>query len=217
MRMCGNSLARSLIQRIASRFSRNGSIRSKSGRCCRTTLFASSKVCAAPQTWYRGSRPIIATKPCSPIMVSPTATTRHGSLPERTGTRDFTAPSLTRISATPQAFKCVFYENNYRNGVFLESTPLQSVARSVRQQSCERFSISDRCFAGEIFAHVSGWFSVDHRHRTDHFDFFAEIILPVSVIRQEDDRLWEKMPVHFRQQRFRLRRVFLSGNHDLSR
>ena len=42
-------------------------------------LFASSKVCAAPQTWYRGSRPIIATKPCSLMMVSPTATTWHGA------------------------------------------------------------------------------------------------------------------------------------------
>ena len=81
MRMRGNSVARSLIQRMASRFSRNGSMSNTSGRCCRTSLFASSKVCAGPQTWYRGSRPIIATKPCSPIIVSPTATTRIGSVP----------------------------------------------------------------------------------------------------------------------------------------
>ena len=160
--MRGNSVARSLIQRMASRFSRNGSIRSTSGRCCRTTLFASSKVCAAPQIWYRGSRPIIATKPCSPIMVSPTATTRHSSLPARTGARDFTAPSLTRMSAAPQAFNCVFYENNCRNGASLELIPRQSVARLLRQQSCERLRIGYRCFAGEIFANVSGRFPVDH-------------------------------------------------------
>src|SRR6266487_6737295 len=50
-------------------------------RAIQTTLFASSKVGAAPQTWYRGSRSIIATKPCSLMMVSPTPTTRHGSVP----------------------------------------------------------------------------------------------------------------------------------------
>ena len=50
-------------------------------RGIQSTLFASSKVRAAPQTWYCGSRSIIATKPCSLMMVSPTATSRHGSVP----------------------------------------------------------------------------------------------------------------------------------------
>src|SRR5438132_8603573 len=50
-------------------------------RGIQTTLFASSKVGAAPQTWYRGSRSITAPKPCSLMMVSPTATSRHGSVP----------------------------------------------------------------------------------------------------------------------------------------
>src|SRR5207237_9062820 len=48
-------------------------------RGIQTSLFVSSKVCAAPQTWYRRSRPIIATKPCSLLMVSPTPPTRIGS------------------------------------------------------------------------------------------------------------------------------------------
>src|SRR5437660_12827080 len=65
-------------------------------RGIQTSLFVSSKVCAAPQTWYRGSRPIIATKPCSLLMVSPTATTRHGSVPARTGAGDFTFYLLFR-------------------------------------------------------------------------------------------------------------------------
>src|SRR6266550_2496720 len=50
-------------------------------RGIQTSLFASSKVGAAPQTGYRGSRSMIATKPCSLMMGSPTATTRHGSVP----------------------------------------------------------------------------------------------------------------------------------------
>ena len=96
MRIRGNSLARSLIQRMASRSSRNGSMSSTSGRCCRTSLFASSKVCAAPQTWYRGSRPMIATKPCSLMMVSPTTTTRRGSLPARELAGDITVSNLNK-------------------------------------------------------------------------------------------------------------------------
>ena len=104
-----NSAAKSLIQRIASRFSRNGSISSTSGRCCRTSLFASSKVCAAPQTWYRGSRLIIATKPCSLMMVSPTTTTRHGSMPVGGVGLFFTVMQvLTNRSGSLQSFNCVF-------------------------------------------------------------------------------------------------------------
>jgi len=109
--MRGNSVARSLIQQMASRFSRNGSMSSKSGRCCRTSLFASSKVCAAPQTWYRGSRPIIATKPCSLIMVSPTATTRRGSMPAHVVALFFKFADLPNRPRPLQAFTCVFCEN----------------------------------------------------------------------------------------------------------
>src|SRR5206468_40601 len=112
MRIRGNSVARSLIQRMASRFSRKGSMSSTSGRRCRTSLFASSKVCAAPQTWYRGSRPMIATKPCSLMMVSPTATTRHGSLPPRAGALFFTSDaSFNKSFGSLQSFICVVYEN----------------------------------------------------------------------------------------------------------
>src|SRR5438874_2951928 len=80
-------------------------------RGIQTSLFVSSKVCAAPQTWYRGSRPIIATKPCSPIMVSPTATTRYGSVPARTGTFFFTLMQvLTNRSGSLQSLICAFCE-----------------------------------------------------------------------------------------------------------
>src|SRR5881227_2412073 len=60
-------------------------------RGIQTSLFVSSKVCAAPQTWYRGSRPIIATKPCSLLMVSPTATSLYGSFSPREQAGDITA------------------------------------------------------------------------------------------------------------------------------
>ena len=94
IRILGNSVAKSSIQRMASRFSRNGSMSRTSGRCCRTSLFASSKVCAAPQTWYRGSLPIIATNPRSLMMVSPTATTRNGCVPVGVTALFFTDASL---------------------------------------------------------------------------------------------------------------------------
>src|SRR2546423_4196910 len=111
MRIRGNSVARSLIQRMASRFSRKGSISSKSGRCCRTSLFASSKVCAAPQTWYRGSRPIIATNPCSLIIVSPTATSRYGAASARAGGLFFTYTVLTNQPGGLQALNLRFLRN----------------------------------------------------------------------------------------------------------
>jgi len=37
------------------------------------------------------------------------------------------------------------------------------------QQFAQRFRIGHWCFTGEIFAHVSGRFSVNHRHRADRF------------------------------------------------
>src|SRR6266496_541957 len=76
-----------------------------------TTLFASSKVGAAPQTWYRGTRPIIATKPCSLMMVSTTATTRHDSVSVQVVVLFFKFASLTSRPRPLQSFFCVFYEN----------------------------------------------------------------------------------------------------------
>src|SRR5439155_20182913 len=72
------------------------------GAMLSTSLFASSKVCAAPQTWYRGSRPIIATKPCSLMMVSPTATTLYGSFPPRGLVGDITAVGSNKSACSRQ-------------------------------------------------------------------------------------------------------------------
>src|SRR2546429_2895602 len=77
-------------------------------RGIQTSLFVSSKVCAAPQTWYRGSRPIIATKPCSLLMVSPTATTRHGSVPVGGGGLFFTSRVLRTLPGPLKLVNCVF-------------------------------------------------------------------------------------------------------------
>src|SRR6266567_4458251 len=77
-------------------------------RGSQTSLFASSKVGAAPQTWYRGSRSMIATKPCSLMMVSPTATTRHGSVPVGGGGLFLTGCGLRTLPGPLKWFNCVF-------------------------------------------------------------------------------------------------------------
>ncbi len=127
--MRGNSVARSLIQRMASRFSRNGSMSSTSGRCCRTSLFASSKVCAAPQTRYLSSRPTIVAIPCSLTQVSPTTTTRIGCAPVEAVGLFLTFCESTNRSGPLQSFNCVFCEK-YSYGI-LSST--KRVARSSRK------------------------------------------------------------------------------------
>ena len=41
------------------------------------------------------------------------------------------------------------------------------------------------CFASEILAHISGWFSIDRRHRANRLVFYAEIHLTFSAIREK--------------------------------
>jgi hypothetical protein len=77
-------------------------------RGMQTTLFASLKVGAAPQTWYRGSWSIIATKPCLLMMVSATATTRHGSVPVGGVGLFFTGRESESFAGPLQSFNCVF-------------------------------------------------------------------------------------------------------------
>src|SRR5439155_20187718 len=78
-------------------------------RGIQTTLFVSSEVGAAPQTWHRGSRSITATKPCSLMMVSPTATRRHGAVPVGGVGLFFTGRESEKFAAPLQWFNCVFY------------------------------------------------------------------------------------------------------------
>src|SRR6266545_1921720 len=74
----------------------------------RTSLFASSKVCAAPQTWCRGSRLIIATKPCLLTIVSPTATPRLGSVPVGGVGLFFTGRGLRTLPGPLKLFNAFF-------------------------------------------------------------------------------------------------------------
>jgi hypothetical protein len=53
------------------------------------------------------------------------------------------------------------------------------------EQFGELFHTGHRRFAGEIFAHISGWFSIDRRHGTNRFVFLAEMFLAFSAIREK--------------------------------
>src|SRR6266487_34773 len=137
MRMRGNSIARSLIQRMASQFSRNGSMSSTSGRCCRTSLFASSKVCAAPQTRYLSSRPTIVAIPCSLTQVSPTTTTRIGCAPVEAVGLFLTFCESTNRSGPLQSFNCVFCEK------YFQELPGEVLDKNL-QECGERISVEYR-------------------------------------------------------------------------
>ncbi len=84
-----------------------------------------------------------------------------------------------------------------------------SVERPIHltKQFAERFGIAYRRFAGEIFTDVGGGFVLDHRHRTDGFVFFAEILLAFAAIGKEQDFVRQEMPMHLLEQRFGFRRL----------
>ena len=85
------------------------------------------------------------------------------------------------------------------------------------QQLGELLGIGHRRFAGEVFADVRGWFAFDHRHGANRFVFLAEIFLAFTAIGQKQNCLRQKMAMHLSKKCFRLRRILLPGDHDLSR
>ena len=76
-------------------------------------------------------------------------------------------------------FPMAFVPNAWYKLRRLTQTPLQL------QQFGEFLRIDHWRFAGEIFADVSGWFSIDRRHGRNRFIFLANIFLTFSAIREK--------------------------------
>src|SRR6267378_6847501 len=169
------------------------------------------------------------------MMVSPTATTRRGSV----SPRDFAGVFIIRLAYTnksacnalwmsgdvlcspsdrhvenhrrPKRFiVAAFVPNAELNKQALVQAPLQL------QQLCERFRIGYRRFAGEIFTDVGRGFAVDGRHGRNRLVLFGKEFLAFATIGQNENFLWQKMSTHFRQQGFCRIIIDLSGNNDLA-
>jgi hypothetical protein len=138
-------------------------------RGMQTTLFASLKVGAAPQTWYRGSWSIIATKPCLLMMVSATATTRHGSVPVGGVGLFFTGRESENFAGPLQSFNCVFCAKYPSRTPSSTERAGRSSRKNAVQVSTEPHKIDNRASimnVGGSTAQHAAWGRIDRRFKT---------------------------------------------------